>query len=63
MAADEVFNEHKECLSDCSTVYDFLKLTDELVKTIIELDEELIRWRQALIKYLPPEWAECCPAN
>jgi hypothetical protein len=21
-------------------------------------EEELIRWRQALIKYLPPEWAD-----
>lgn len=58
MAANEVFNEHNECLHDCPTVYDFLKLTDELVQTIIDLDEELIRWRQALIKYLPPEWAE-----
>lgn len=58
MAANEIFNEHNECFHDCSAVYDFLKLTDELVKTIIELDEELIRWRQALIKYLTPEWAE-----
>lgn len=26
--------------------------------TIIGLEEELVRWRQALIKYLPPEWAD-----
>lgn len=47
-----------DCLHDCPTVYDFLKLTDEMIKTIIELDEELVRWRQVLIKYLPLEWAE-----
>ena len=29
-----------------------------MVHTIIGLEEELVRWRQALIKYLPPEWAE-----
>lgn len=50
--------EQMECIHDCSTVYEFLKLTDEMVKTIIELDEELVRWRQVLIKYLPPEWAD-----
>lgn len=49
---------HTECIGDCDTVCSFLKLTDEMVKTILELDEELIRWRQALIKYLPPEWAD-----
>lgn len=47
-----------ECLYDCPTIYDFLRLTDEMIKTIIGLDEELVRWRQALIKYLPPDWAE-----
>ena len=36
----------------------FLCLTDEMVHTIIGLKEELVRWRQILIKYLPPEWAE-----
>ena len=60
MAEHEVIKEqlHTECISDCDTVCSFLKLTDEMVKTILELDEELIRWRQALIKYLPPEWAD-----
>jgi hypothetical protein len=47
-----------DCLYDCRTVYDFMRLTDEMVSTIIDLEEELVRWRQALIKYLPPEWAE-----
>lgn len=60
MAEHEVIKEqmHTECISDCDTVCSFLKLTDEMVKTILELDEELIRWRQALIKYLPSEWAD-----
>ena len=43
---------------DCPDVYNFLRLTDELIHTILELEEEVIRWRQALIKYLPPDWAE-----
>ena len=52
----------EECIRDCDTVYSFLKLTDEMVKTIIDLDEELFRWRQALIKYLPSElnWQMVC---
>jgi len=47
-----------ECLYSCRTVYDFMRLTDEMVSAIIDLEEELVRWRQALIKYLPPRWAE-----
>ena len=60
MAEHEVIKGqmHTECIGDCDTVCSFLKLTDEMTRTILELDEELIRWRQALIKYLPPEWAE-----
>jgi hypothetical protein len=49
--------EQDECFNDCKTVYDFMKLTNEMVEIIIELGEELVRWRQALIKYLPPELA------
>ena len=51
MAEHEVIKEqlHTECISDCDTVCSFLKLTDEMVKTILELDEELIRWRLSLI--------------
>lgn len=47
-----------ECTRDCDTVDSFLMLTDEMVKTILDLEAELVRWRQALIKYLPPELAE-----
>ena len=40
MAEDKIFNvqDQTDCLHDCPTVYDFLKLTDEMIKTIIELD-------------------------
>lgn len=60
MTEDRFFKDQDQtdCLEDCPTVYNFLKLTDEMIKTIIDLEEELVRWRQALIKYLPPEWAE-----
>ncbi len=55
---DTAFDYAENCLNRCSTIDDFLNLTDEMVETIIGLEEELVRWRQALIKYLPEEWAE-----
>ena len=56
---DEVSCDYEEpCVYNCPTVDDFLSLTDELIETILGLEEELVRWRQALIKYLPKEWAE-----
>ena len=60
MPDHEIFKEHdpEDCFYSCRTVHDFMRLTDEMVHTIIGLEEELVRWRQALIKYLPPEWAE-----
>ncbi len=48
----------EDCVYSCSTVNDFLRLTDEMIETIIDLEDELVRWRQALIKYLPERWAE-----
>lgn len=47
-----------DCIFDCPTIYHFMRLTDEMVHAIIRLEEELIRWRQALVKYLPPDRAE-----
>ena len=47
-----------DCIYDCPDIDNFLRLTDELIHTILELEDEVIRWRQALIKYLPPDWAE-----
>ena len=46
------------CEYSCRTVDDFLRLTDEMVDAILGLEEEVVRWRQALIKYLPDEWAD-----
>ena len=55
---DMSFDYEEDCLHSCQTVDDFLDLTDELIETIIGLEEELVRWRQTLIKYLPQDWAE-----
>ena len=41
------------------SVNDFLQLTDDMMQDILTLNEELVRWRQALLKYLPKEQAEC----
>jgi hypothetical protein len=48
----------EDCSLTCKTVDEFLHLTDEMITTIIDLEEELLRWRQALIKYLPEDLAE-----
>lgn len=55
---DKSYDYEENCLHSCPTVDDFLMLTDEMIKTITDLEEELVRWRQALIKYLPQDWAE-----
>lgn len=54
----EILPYDDDCAFTCKTVYDFMNLTDEMVMTIIALEDELVRWRQALIKYLPDRWAE-----
>lgn len=48
----------EDCRDSCASIHEFLRLTDEMVETIIDLEDELVRWRQALIKYLPPGWAQ-----
>lgn len=60
MPDHEIFKEPnpEDCFYGCKTMHDFMRLTDEMVHTIISLEEELVRWRQTLIKYLPPEWAD-----
>ena len=55
---DISYDCEEPCMYNCPTVDDFLNLTDEMIETIIDLEEELVRWRQALIKYLPKEWAD-----
>lgn len=51
-------HQEDDCRNGCLTIHDFLNLTDEMTETIISLEEELIRWRQALIKYLPEDRAD-----
>ena len=50
MPDHEIFKEHdpEDCFYGCRTVHDFMRLTDEMVHTIIGLEEELVRWRQVL---------------
>lgn len=48
----------EDCIDSCKTINDFLDLTDEMMDTILSLEEEVVRWRQVLIKYLPRRWAE-----
>ena len=51
MPDHEIFKEPapEDCFYSCRTVHDFMRLTDEMVHTIIGLEEELVRWSQALI--------------
>lgn len=42
----------------CGRIIDFCRLVHSLVQDINDLEEEVVRWRQALIKYLPIQEAE-----
>lgn len=55
--SDERIDPYEHC-SICSDITDFLRLTDAMVYEINELRAEVVRWRQVLIKYLPPDWAD-----
>ena len=44
--------------SICSSIRDYNYLTYEMIEEIKYLRAEVIRWRQVLIKYLSPEWAD-----
>ena len=44
-------------LLDCESCSDLLEcyqLIDSLVKDVLSLEEEMVRWRQALLKHLSP---------
>lgn len=60
MIQNTVFNVHEpcDCVENCGTAHDFMRLTNEMVTTIINLEDELVRWRQVLIKHLPPNQAQ-----
>lgn len=49
--------ECSSCL-DSGDLHDFMALTDAMVSEILRLEEEVVRWRQALIKHLEPRWAD-----
>ena len=55
-------NEEHDDLADycsiCSTIHDYNRLTYEMIEEIKFLRAEVVRWRQALIKFLSPRWAE-----
>lgn len=43
---------------DSVPLHDFLALTDAMVNEILLLEEEVIRWRKAIMKFLSPDWAD-----
>lgn len=42
------------CTEPCQEIADCYMLIDSLVQDILTLEEEMIRWRQALLKHLSP---------
>ena len=44
--------------SICSHIHDYRSLTWEMIEEIKFLRAEIIRWRQVLIKFLSPDWAD-----
>ena len=42
----------------CSTIDDYDILIYHMVEEIKFLQADIVRWRQAIIKYLSPEWAD-----
>lgn len=44
-----------DCSEDCGEIWSFCKLVNSLVLDIKSLEEEMVRWRQALLRYLTPE--------
>ena len=63
---DDILTEKPDYVEDyatfdcanCSDINDFLILTNIMVEEINFLRAEVVRWRQALIKYLSEEWAD-----
>ncbi len=44
--------------SECYYLAEYAKLTNAMIEEIKFLRADIVRWRQALIKYLPPRWAD-----
>ena len=65
--SDAIYDDHGSDLNDydqssecsiCYSIREYNLLTLEMIEEIKYLRAEVIRWRQALIKHLSPEWAE-----
>lgn len=54
--ADGIYGD--AACDDCTYVDDLCRLIHSLVRDINHLAEEVVRWRQALVKYLPKQWAQ-----
>ena len=59
---DELSYLMDECDS-CSLADDLCYLIDQLVKDVIHLEEETVKWREALLSYLPEDEAEMLGAD
>ena len=55
---DEDHDDMSMYCSICSSILDYNRLTCEMIEEIKYLRAEVVRWRQVLIKYLPPDWAD-----
>lgn len=54
----DAYDDMAQYCSICSLVHDYDKLTYDMIEEIKYLRAEVVRWRQVLIKYLSPEWAD-----
>lgn len=52
--SNEGYDESCYCTEPCQDITDCYMLIDSLVKDILTLEEEMVRWRQALLKHLSP---------
>ena len=67
-SVSQIFDSHDYNIEDrddmsmycsiCSSILDYNYLTHEMIEEIKYLRAEIVRWRQVLIKYLPPDWAD-----
>lgn len=55
--ADRMDYECEDC-DECDLTYDLCQLIDSLVSDIIHLEEETVKWREALLPYLSTEDAD-----
>ena len=54
----DAYDDTAQYCSICNLAHDYEKLTYDMIEEIKSLRAEVMRWRQVLIKYLSPEWAD-----